>query len=148
MLARLTAQSSGNPQHLHSRTNSYLSFVGFTSFDQVCRNFEFGPNGAPFHPPANASSKADMSSSLNDALYFSTDLSEVEIARWCEAVDSPFSMGSVSSYGHVIQPGSRDPFDYGILVMPTVAPVRPPSMESTINDMFDFVCGHSSQAAR
>ena len=124
------------------------SFVGFASFDQVRRNLEFGPNGAPFHPPANASSKADVSSSSNDASYFSTDSSEVEVARRCEAVDSPFSMASVSSYGHVTRPGSRDPFDYGIPVMPTFAPVRPLSMESTIDDTFDFVRSHSSQAAR
>ena len=83
----------------YSRTNSDVSFAGFTLFDQVRRNFEFGPNRAPFYPPANTSSKADVSSSLNDAAYFFTDSSEVEVARRCEAVDSPFSMVSVSSYG-------------------------------------------------
>jgi hypothetical protein len=52
-------------------------------------------------------------------------------------------MASVSSYGHVTQPGSKDPFDYGVSIMPTFAPVRPPSMDaSTIDDTFDFVCGH------
>ena len=147
-LARLTAQSSGNAQHLHSRTNSDVSFAGFASFDQVRRNFKFSPNRAPFCLHANTNSKADVSSLSNDASYFSMDSSEVEVARRCEAVGSPFSMASVSLYGHVTRPGSRDPFDYGILVMPTFAPVRPPSMESTIDDTFDFVHGHSSQAAR
>ena len=70
-------------------------------FDQVRRNFEFGPNRAPFYLPANTSSKVDVSSLLNDAAYFFTDSSEVEVVRRCEAVDSPFSMASVLSYGCV-----------------------------------------------
>lgn len=52
-------------------------------------------------------------------------------------------MASVSSYGHVTRPGSKDPFDYGVSIMPTFAPIRPPSMDaSTIDDTFNFVRGH------
>ena len=111
-LVRLTAQSSGNAQHLHSRMNSDVGFAGFALFDQVRRIFKFGPNRAPFYLPANTNSKADVSSTSNEASYFSSDSSEVEVARRCEAVDSPFSIVSVSSYGHVTRPGSRDPFDF------------------------------------
>ena len=35
----------------HSRHSSGLSFVGFDSFDEVRRGFEFGSDRAPFYPP-------------------------------------------------------------------------------------------------
>ena len=111
-------------------------------FDQVCCNFEFGPNGTLFYLPENTNFKEDVSSLSNDVSYFSTDSSEFEVAKWCEAVNSLFSMASVSSYGRVTRPGSRGLFNYGIPLMSTLALVRPPLMKSTIDDTFNFVRGH------
>lgn len=75
----------------HSRHSSGLSFAGFDSFEEFRRGFEFESNCAPFYPPPGATRRPHHA-----------------------AQDSLFSIASVSSYGHVINPGSSDPFDYGL----------------------------------
>ncbi|KAJ7234518.1 hypothetical protein B0H12DRAFT_1204744 [Mycena haematopus] len=80
-----------------SRPPSGISFTGFDSFEEVRRGFEFHNNRPAFYPPPVASNK------------------RVPHGRQ----DSVFSIASVSSYGHVTNPGITDPFEYG-LPMPSL----------------------------
>ena len=73
-----------------SRPSSGISFTGFDSFDEVRRGFEFSDDRPMFYPPAAAR--------------------RVPHRRH----ESALSIMSVSSYGHVINAGSVDPFDYGL----------------------------------
>ncbi|KAF9457373.1 hypothetical protein BDZ94DRAFT_1175700 [Collybia nuda] len=101
----------------HSRHSSGLSFAGFDSFDEVRRGFEFNNNSAPFYPPP-------ASRRYNHNKH-----------------DSLFSIASVSSYGHVLNAGSTDPFDYGL---PSLRE-RPSSedmsisMSMSVDDTFSFL---------
>ncbi|KAH7920517.1 hypothetical protein BV22DRAFT_1133018 [Leucogyrophana mollusca] len=72
----------------HYRHSSGLSFAGFDSFAEVRRGFEFNDSRPGFYPPPGASHS--------------------QHGRH----ESVFSIASVSSYGHVINSGSSDPFDY------------------------------------
>lgn len=67
---------------------SALSFVGFDSFDEVRRGFEFHDQRPAFYPPPSA------------------------VPRYMRP-ESTFSLASISSLGHVVNPGVPDPFDYG-----------------------------------
>jgi len=69
-----------------SRPTSGISFAGLGSFDEVRRGFEFSSD-----PPASNSRRVPH-----------------------RRRESVFSIASVSSYGHVINSGSTDPFDYGL----------------------------------
>ncbi|KAJ7459292.1 hypothetical protein FB451DRAFT_1046300 [Mycena latifolia] len=110
---------------MHSRTRSRptsgISFTGFDSFDEVRRGFEFHNNRPAFYPPPVASNR------------------RVPHARQ----DSLFSIASVSSYGHVTNPGINDPFEYG-LPMPSLRE-RPSSedlsvsMSINVDDTFSFL---------
>ena len=110
--ARDSARAS--PKAAHNRHSSELSFAGFSSFEEVRRGFEFA-NRHAFYPPPNISSR---------------------LAH--RKHESIFSIASVSSYGFVINPGSTDPFDYG---MPMRG--RPLSEISTlsvsVDDTFAYV---------
>ncbi|KAJ7772927.1 hypothetical protein DFH07DRAFT_913167 [Mycena maculata] len=106
----------------HSRPASTISFTGLESFDEVRRGFEFHHNNRPaFYPPPVANNR------------------RAPHAR----EDSLFSIASVSSYGHVTNPGINDPFEYG-LPMPSLRE-RPSSedlsvtMSINVDDTFAFL---------
>ncbi|TDL15217.1 hypothetical protein BD410DRAFT_845383 [Rickenella mellea] len=98
----------------HKRHSSELSFSGLSSFGEVRRGFEFGPDRPAFYPPSQSQS-----------YLFSRNHGRHE---------SVFSIASVSSYGMVINSGSIDPFDYGL-------PPRPLSMDASVSfdDTFSFL---------
>jgi serine/arginine repetitive matrix protein 2 len=113
---------------MHSRTRSSrppsgICFTGFDSFDEVRRGFEFPNNSArAFYPPPVASNNRRVPHARQDSL---------------------FSIASVSSYGHVTNPGINDPFEYG-LPMPSLRE-RPSSedlsvsMSINVDDTFSFL---------
>ncbi|KAJ6511227.1 hypothetical protein DFH09DRAFT_999601 [Mycena vulgaris] len=113
----------------HSRPASGISFTGLDSFDEVRRGFEFHNNRPAFYPPPVASNR------------------RAPHARQ----DSLFSIASVSSYGHVTNPGITDPFEYG-LPMPSLRE-RPSSedlsvsMSINVDDTFSFL-GRDRQRKR
>ena len=74
-----------------SRPTSGISFTGFDSFDEVRRGFEFSDDRPTFYPPSAATRRVPH-----------------------RRHESALSIMSVSSYGHVINAGSLDPFDYGL----------------------------------
>jgi serine/arginine repetitive matrix protein 2 len=90
---RISSDSSAKRQtgFRHSQHSSGLSFVGFDSFDEFWRGFEFASTVRPLYPPP-ASRRNNYG-----------------------RPDSLLSITSVSSYGRVINYGSNDPFDYGLL---------------------------------
>ncbi|KAJ6514305.1 hypothetical protein C8R47DRAFT_962300 [Mycena vitilis] len=96
-----------------SRPQSGISFTGFDSFEEVRRGFEFHNNRPAFYPPPV------------------TNTRRVPHARQ----DSLFSIASVSSYGHVTNPGAMDPFEYG-LAMPSLR--ERPSSEDLSVSMSNF----------
>jgi serine/arginine repetitive matrix protein 2 len=116
---RVNSDSSAKRRtgYRHSRHSSGLSFVGFDSFDEFRRGFEFGSDRAPFYPPP-ASRRNNYG-----------------------RPDSLLSIASVSSYGRVINYGSNDPFDYGL---PSLRE-RPSSEDMTmmtstsVDDTFSFM---------
>jgi serine/arginine repetitive matrix protein 2 len=73
------------------RPSSGISFTGFDSFDEVRRGFEFSDDRPTFYPPSAATRHVPH-----------------------RRHESALSIMSVSSYGHVINAGSLDPFDYGL----------------------------------
>jgi serine/arginine repetitive matrix protein 2 len=102
----------------HKRGVSEASFAGFDSFEEVRRGFEFGPNRPAFYPVQSARATK----------------------RTHGREESVFSIASISSYGSVINAGSRDPFGF---IAPNM-PSRPPSMDmsismSTMDDTFSFL---------
>ncbi|KAJ7115597.1 hypothetical protein C8R43DRAFT_1038570 [Mycena crocata] len=111
---------------MHSRTRSRpasgISFTGLESFDEVRRGFEFHNNRPAFYPPPVASNNRRVGHAQQDSL---------------------FSIASVSSYGHVTNPGINDPFEYG-LPMPSLRE-RPSSedlsisMSINVDDTFSFL---------
>ena len=87
-------QASNQDSYLkYTRHSSEGSFAGFKSFDEVRRGFEF-TNRQAFYPPVNVSSRMAHKNR-----------------------ESVFSIASVSSYRFVTNPGSTDPFDYGMPVL-------------------------------
>jgi hypothetical protein len=74
-----------------SRPSSGISFTGFDSFDEVGRGFEFSDDRPTFYPPSAATRRVPH-----------------------RRHESALRIMSVSSYGHVINAGSLDPFDYGL----------------------------------
>ncbi|KAI0309656.1 hypothetical protein OF83DRAFT_1179371 [Amylostereum chailletii] len=103
----------------HSRASSMASFSGFDSFNEVRRGFEFSDNRPAFYPPPAATARQ----------------------RNHNVRESVFSIASVSSYGVVLNPGVKDPFDYGTYDLPA----RPSSddfsmsMSMSVDDTFDFI---------
>ncbi|EGO19639.1 hypothetical protein SERLADRAFT_443108 [Serpula lacrymans var. lacrymans S7.9] len=116
--ARGVARTSLIPGHY--RNSSDLSFAGFDSFAEVRRGFEFA-NRPDFYPPPGATSHGHHGRH-----------------------ESVFSIASVSSYGHVINPGSSDPFEYGPSGLPSLRE-RPSSddfsfsMSMSVDDTFSFI---------
>jgi serine/arginine repetitive matrix protein 2 len=100
----------------HSRASSQTSFRGFESFDEIRRGFEFVDNRPAFYPPP-----------FNNR-------------RNQQPRDSMMSIASVSSYGFVINPGLKDPFDYGYESRPASADMSTvTTMSTTVDDTFSFI---------
>ncbi|KAF7327809.1 hypothetical protein MKEN_00360700 [Mycena kentingensis (nom. inval.)] len=109
-----------------SRPQSGISFTGFDSFDEVRRGFEFHQNRPTFYPAPVAARNTSARGGRH------------------APQDSVFSIASVSSYGHVTNPGVSDPFEYGLPPMPSVR--EQPSSEDlsvsmslNVDDTFSFL---------
>ncbi|KAH9029382.1 hypothetical protein EDB84DRAFT_1439362 [Lactarius hengduanensis] len=100
----------------HSRASSQSSFRGFESFDEIRRGFEFVDNRPAFYPPP------------------------FDNRRNQQLRDSMMSIASVSSYGFVINPGLKDPFDYGYESRPVSADMSTVmTMSTSVDDTFSFI---------
>lgn len=101
----------------HSRASSRISFKGLETFDEIRRGFEFAGNRPAFYPPS------------------SFDHQRNQLPR-----DSMISIASVSSYGMVINPGVKDPFDYGYQSRPASADMSAfVTMSTSVDDTFSFI---------
>ncbi|KAF8996426.1 hypothetical protein BDQ17DRAFT_1364415 [Cyathus striatus] len=115
---RFMREGNRSSFYMDSRRTSAASFVGFESFDEVRRGFEFNDSRPSFYPPPAATRRVNH-----------------------RQHDSIFSIASVSSYGRVIDSGSADPFDYGL---PSLQE-RPSSedmsiaMSMSVDDTFSFI---------
>ena len=105
---------------ISNQGQSRASFVGFDSFDEVRRGFEFGPNRPAFYPP-------------------------VSFSRVHNKHDSLLSIASVSSYGSVIDNGAPDPFGYS---RHSRSPSEDMSisMSMSVDDTFSFM--HQKRRSR
>lgn len=102
---------------LHSRASSQTSFKGLESFDEIRRGFEFVENRPAFYPPPSFNQPRN------------------QMPR-----DSMISIASVSSYGRVINPGVKDPFDYGRQSRPASGDMSAfVTMSSSVDDTFSFI---------
>ncbi|KAJ8520630.1 hypothetical protein ONZ45_g2582 [Pleurotus djamor] len=103
----------------HSADSARLSFVGFESFDEVRRGFEFsGPRPAFYPPPVSTNRRNHLRQ------------------------ESGMSFASISSYGHVINNGVPDPFDYALPSLqerPSSEDMSSISMSMTVDDTFSFI---------
>ncbi|KAF7982388.1 hypothetical protein HWV62_28475 [Athelia sp. TMB] len=109
----------------HSRMSSGASFAGFDSFAEVRRGFEFSQDRPAFYPPPAAATR-----------------------RRHAKRESLLSIASVSSYGHVINGGSTDPFDFGDEArLPDIQSEDDMSisMSMSVDDTFAFI--HERDAA-
>lgn len=108
--------SRGDACSSHSRASSQISFKGLETFDEIRRGFEFVENRPAFYPP-----------SFNNR--------HNQLPR-----DSMISIASVSSYGVVINPGVKDPFDYGYQSRPASADMSAfVTMSTSVDDTFSFI---------
>ena len=102
---------------LHSRASSQTSFKGLESFDEIRRGFEFVENRPTFYPPQSFNNRCN------------------QMPR-----DSMISIASVSSYGRVINPGVKDPFDYGHQSRPASCDMSAfVTMSTSVDDTFSFI---------
>ncbi|KAF9527941.1 hypothetical protein CPB83DRAFT_855475 [Crepidotus variabilis] len=103
-----------------SRPTSGISFGGLDSFEEVRRGFEFSGDRS-FYPPPPARNGRRVPHRRDESL---------------------FSIASVSSYGHVLNNGVNDPFDYGLPSLqerPSSEDVSSISMSMTVDDTFEFL---------
>lgn len=108
--SRVDARSS------HSRASSQTSFTGLESFEEIRRGFEFVDNRPAFYPPPFNSQRNQQTR------------------------DSMMSIASVSSYGFVIDPGLKDPFDYGYESRPASCDMSTVmTMSTSVDDTFSFI---------
>jgi hypothetical protein len=105
-----------------SRPTSGVSFAGFESFDEVRRGFEFSDERPAFYPPPVPTRRVPH-----------------------RRHESAFSMMSVSSYGHVINPGSVDPFDYGLPSLRESSSSASVSVIFSVDDTFAFMANRPRQ---
>ncbi|PPQ91217.1 hypothetical protein CVT25_001175 [Psilocybe cyanescens] len=96
-----------------SRPTSGISFEGFSSFEEVRRGFEFHDERPSFYPPADNSSSSYSYSHTTSAAA-SAAVAAASRRAPHRRHESVFSIASVSSFGHVINPGSADPFEFGL----------------------------------
>ncbi|KAI0247397.1 hypothetical protein BJV78DRAFT_1339302 [Lactifluus subvellereus] len=110
----------GNTHNTHSRASSQISFKGFESFDEIRRGFEFVENRPTFYPPPSFNNRRNQ-----------------------QQRDSMISIASVSSYGIVINPGLKDPFDYGYQSRPASGDMSAfMTMSTSVDDTFSFIRRH------
>jgi serine/arginine repetitive matrix protein 2 len=107
-------ESRADAHSSHSRASSQTSFRGFESFEEIRRGFEFVDNRPAFYPPP-----------------FNNQRNQ-------QTRDSMMSIASVSSYGFVINPGVKDPFDYGYESRPASADMSM-TMSTSVDDTFSFI---------
>ena len=113
----MNRDSRGDAGSLHSRASSQTSFKGLESFDEIRRGFEFVENRPAFYPPPSFIHRHD------------------QLPR-----DSMLSIASVSSYGIVINPGVKDPFDYGYQSRPASCDMSAfVTMSTSVDDTFSFI---------
>lgn len=119
---RMRDESNASDPYRHSTASSIASFAGLESFDEVRRGFEFHDNRPAFYPPQSASA---IPHHLRN--------------------ESVFSIASISSYGHVVNPGVPDPFDYGEYGLPSLQERSSTedlslsmSMSMNVEDTFEF----------
>ncbi|KAF8629007.1 hypothetical protein AX17_005863 [Amanita inopinata Kibby_2008] len=121
------ARFSGRSFIAHSKQSSVASFCGLESFDEIRRGFEFsGPRPIFYPPPAATRRNAHRQQ------------------------DSVYSIASVSSYGHVINPGINDPFDFGLPSLqerPSCEDVSSATFSFSVDDTFSFM-HHGSRRMR
>ena len=102
---------------LHSRASSQTSFKGLESFDEIRRGFEFVENRPAFYPPPSFNQRRN------------------QMPR-----DSLISIASVSSYGMIINPGVKDPFDFGYQSRPASGDMSAfMTMSTSVDDTFSFM---------
>jgi serine/arginine repetitive matrix protein 2 len=105
---------------LHSRASSQTSFKGFESFDEIRRGFEFAESRPSFYPPPSFNNRRNQ-----------------------QQRDSMISIASVSSYGIIINPGLKDPFDYGCQSRPASGDMSAiMTMSTSVDDTFSFIRRH------
>ncbi|KDQ55355.1 hypothetical protein JAAARDRAFT_59878 [Jaapia argillacea MUCL 33604] len=116
---RVRVRRVSHPAIAHSRNESGVSFAGLDSFDEIRRGFEFHPNRPAFYPPPGTSSARP--------------------SHGREA--SMFSIASVSSYGQVINPGCKDPFEYAdsLPTRPSSDDMSTFSFSMSVDDTFSFM---------
>lgn len=105
----------------HSRHESISSFDGFDSFEEVRRGFEFHDYRPAFYPPPVSSSTRRNNHGRQES--------------W-------MSIASISSYGHVVNPGVPDPFDYGLPSLrerPSSEDMTSSSFSMSVDDTFSFL---------
>ncbi|KAJ7585387.1 hypothetical protein C8J56DRAFT_122743 [Mycena floridula] len=95
---RRARDNSNNPNYSdmtrHLRHSSGLSFVGFNSFEEVRCGFECHESRAPFYLPT--------AQRMNHGRQ-----------------ESMFRIASISSFGHVMNPGVPDPLEYEMPSLPS-----------------------------
>ncbi|KAJ4485212.1 hypothetical protein J3R30DRAFT_3696531 [Lentinula aciculospora] len=112
-----------NIAYRHSRHESTNSFNGFDSFEEVRRGFEFHDYRPSFYPPPVSNSSRSRQNNHSKQ-------------------ESMMSFASISSYGHVVNPGIPDPFDYGLPSLqerPSSEDMTSTSFSMSIDDTFSFL---------
>ncbi|KAF5393347.1 hypothetical protein D9757_000790 [Collybiopsis confluens] len=115
-----SAAITRNIAYRHSRHESTNSFNGFDSFEEVRRGFEFHDYRPSFYPPPMGSTRRVSHNKQ----------------------ESMMSFASISSYGHVVNPGVSDPFDYGLPSLrerPSSEDMTSTSFSTSIDDTFSFL---------
>lgn len=102
-----------------SRPASHLSFQGFDSFEQIRRNFEFGPDRPAFYAPVDMSFRGGYGR------------------------ESVFSLASISSVGDVVHPGVADPFGFNASRRDSTHSDL--TMSTTVDDTFAFIKRNQSR---
>ncbi|KAJ3908042.1 hypothetical protein F5879DRAFT_794348 [Lentinula edodes] len=112
-----------NITYRHSRHDSTNSFNGFDSFEEVRRGFEFHDYRPSFYPPPVSNSTGSRRNNHSKQ-------------------ESMMSFASISSYGHVVNAGVPDPFDYGLPSLrerPSSEEMTSTSFSMSIDDTFSFL---------
>jgi len=127
---RTEDNSAGSSSVRNSTHSSVLSFDGMDSFEEVRRGFEFPDNRAPYYPPPAANARRGYHGRQESAMSFA----------------------SVSSYGHLVNPGIPDPFDFGLPSLqerPSVENLTTSmSMSVSMDDTFSFLPNHAAAPRR
>ena len=97
------------------------------------------PQSRPLVPPAEVHRGFEFSND-RPAFYLPPAIASWRVSHF--RYESVFSIASTSSYGHVINSGSNDPFDYGLPSLcerPSSSDMSSISMSMTVDDTFAFI---------